>query len=127
MLIQNTSSAALALGFTGNGGPVAVGAPVVTQPAPADPPQHAVKAAAQQQPTAAQLKSAVDNINRAMKQNNSNVEFSIDKNTKQSVIKVVESDTGQVIQQFPSEQVLAISQMIGNEQQQHGMLIKQNA
>jgi flagellar protein FlaG len=126
MLIQNTSSAAQAPGFTGNGGPVAVAAPV-TQPAPQpiQAPQPAVKAAPQQ-PTAAQLKSAVDNINRAMKQNNSNVEFSIDKNTKQPVIKVVESDTGQVIQQFPSAQVLAISQMIGDEQQ-HGILIKQDA
>lgn len=121
MLIQNTTSATS--GFTGNSAPVA--APV-TQPAPVVPPQATAAPKPASKPTSAELKSAVDNINRAMKQNNSNVEFSIDKNTKQQVIKVVESDTGQLIQQFPSEQVLAISQMIGDEQQ-HGILVKQEA
>jgi flagellar protein FlaG len=124
MLIQSTSSAVPAPGFTGNSGPVAVSAPQ-TQPTPVEPPQ-AVKPVAKQ-PTDAQVKNAVDNINQAMKQNSSNVEFSIDKNTGQTVIKVVESGTGQVIQQFPSEQVLAISQMITQDEQQHGILIKQNA
>jgi flagellar protein FlaG len=125
MLIQNTGSATLAPGLTSNSAPAGAS---VAQPAPAG--QNSPEAKAKQatsQPTDAQLKNAVDNINRAMKQNKSNVEFAIDKNTKQTVIKVVESDTGQIIQQFPSAQALAISQMIGNEQQQHGILIKQNA
>jgi flagellar protein FlaG len=131
MLIQNISSAASASGFTSDSGPVAVAAPR-TQAAPVELPQVATKPAAEKQaaqqsaqPTAAQLKSAVDNINRAMKENNSNVEFSIDKDTKQTVIRVVESQTGQLIRQFPSEEVLAISRMIGETQ--HGMLVKQQA
>ncbi len=127
MLIQNISSATLAPGFTSDSGPVAVGASR-TQAAPVELPQVAVKSVAEQhatQPTAAELKSAVDNINRAMKQNNSNIEFSIDKGTKQTVIKVVESQTGQIIRQFPSEEILAVSRMIDEAQQ--GLLVKQKA
>lgn len=127
MLIQNVSSAASAPGFTSDSGPVSVAVPR-TQAAPVELPHVAVKPAAEQQaaqPTQEQLKAAVDNINRAMKQSNSNVEFSIDKDTKQTVIKVVESQTGQVIRQFPSEEILAVSRMIAEAQ--HGALVKQKA
>jgi flagellar protein FlaG len=122
MLIQNISGAGTAVGFTGDSGPVPVSAPV-TQAAPVASPQAATKQVAQ--PTEAQLKSAVDSINTSMKQNNTNVEFSLDPNTKQTVIKVTDSETGQVITQFPSKQILAISQMI--EQAQNGALLKQQA
>jgi len=120
MLIQNISSAASAPGFTSNSGPVSVAAPG-THAAPVELPQVAVKAV----PTPAQVQGAVDSLNKAMKQNNTNVEFSFDKSSKQAVIKVMDSQTGQVITQFPSKEVLAISQMIGQEQQ--GMLVKQQA
>lgn len=124
MLIQNINSAASAPGFTSDSAPVPVAAPQ-TQAAPVELPQIAVKTVAATQPTDAQLKNAVDNINRAMKQNNSNVEFSIDKDTKQTVIKVVESQTGQLIRQFPSEEILAVSRMI--DEAQRGILVKQKA
>jgi flagellar protein FlaG len=127
MLIQNISSAVLANGFTSDSGPVPVAAPK-TQAAPVDLPRLAVKAVVNQQaaqPTPAQLKNAVDNINLAMKQNNSNVQFSFDKDTNQTVIKVMDSQTGQLITQFPSKEALAISQMIGEAQ--HGALVQQKA
>ncbi len=127
MLIQNISSAASAPGFTSNSGPVPVAAPR-TQAAPVELPQVAVKAVPAQQSaqqTASDLKSAVDSINREMKQSNSNIEFSIDKDTKQTVVKVVESQTGKVIRQFPSEEILAVSRMIGEAHR--GLLLKQKA
>jgi flagellar protein FlaG len=121
MLIQNSGSATPVPGHAGDSAPVSVAAPP-SKPAPAEQPQPAVKPA----PTAAQVQSAVDNINRAMRQSNSNVEFSIDKDTKQTVIKVVESQTGDVIRQFPSEEILAISHAI-DQMQQRGLLLKQEA
>jgi flagellar protein FlaG len=93
-------------------------------------PQAAVKPAPEKQaaePTAAQLQNAVDHINEAMRQSNSNVEFTIDKDTKQTIIKVIESSTGDVIRQYPSEEVLAIARAIDRMQQQQGLLIKQEA
>lgn len=127
MLIQNIGGAALVSGFASDSGPVSVAAPT-TQAAPIELPQAAVKPVEPQQtvqPAAAQLKSALDNINSAMKQNNSDVQFSIDQTTKQTVIKVVDSQTGQIITQFPSKEALAVSEMIG--QSQHGALVKQVA
>jgi len=122
MLIQNIGSAVSAPGFTSDSGPVHVAAPT-TQAAPvvpqAAPPtiQNVVK------PTDAQVQSAVDNLNQTMKQSSSNVQFSIDKGT--SVIKVVDTSTGQVISQFPSKAALAISQMITDSQP--GALVEQKA
>ena len=89
-----------------------------TQPAqPAD--AHAA------QPTNAQIQSAVDKANQAMQQANTGVEFSIDTDTKRSLIKVVDTKTGETIKQFPSKEMIAISQSI--DQFQKGLLLKQKA
>jgi len=73
-----------------------------------------------------QLKSVVDKINVAMKELNSNLQFSIDQDTQRVVVKVVEAQTGQVIKQFPSAEMLALAKSIGNSMPQ-GLLVKQNA
>ncbi len=124
MLIQNVSSAASAPGFTGDSGPVPVAASGI-QSAPAALAQAAKATQQPIQPTDAQLKNAVSNINSAMKESNINIEFSIDQGTKETVIKVLDSQTGQLVTQFPSKAMLAISQMI--EQEQPGALIEQKA
>ena len=125
MLIQNISAAS-AFRPTSDSVPVSVAAPR-TEAAPVELPQAAHKAAApqQQNTTPAQVQEAVDHINKVMSQNNANVEFSIDKDTKQTVIKVVEHNTGVVIRQFPSEEVLAISRAI--DRMQHSLLVNQKA
>jgi flagellar protein FlaG len=122
MLIQNINSAVSTPGYASDSGPV--GASV--HPAPSahiEVPSIASAKQAAAQPTEAQLKVAVDSINQAMKDNNSNIQFSIDPNSKQTVIKVVDTQTGQLISQFPSKEAMAISQTIG--QSQLGILVKQ--
>ncbi len=127
MLIQNAGSSAVpAPRLASDSAPVPVAAPR-TEAAPVEL-QQAAATAAGRQATQEQVQSAVDNINKAMAQSNANVEFSIDKDTKQTVVKVVESGTGDVIRQFPSEEVLAISRAISHMQQmQQGLLVKQQA
>lgn len=86
--------------------------------------------AAPQQPSTEQLKSAVANINKAMQQSNQSLEFSVDPNTKTPVVKMMDTETGKVISQFPSEQVIAIAQSIDEYLSQHqlqGLLLKQKA
>jgi len=78
-----------------------------------------------QQPSAAELKNAVETLNKAMQQSNQNLEFSVDTDTKKVVVKMVDTSTGQLIRQFPSEETLAISR--GIEQFQQGLLLKQKA
>lgn len=128
MLIQNTGnmaqtsqSASLANDRLANdGGPV-----VSTPGVAAEPPKIAGQQVTGQQPSATQLKSAVDNINKIMKQADKGLEFSVDDSTKKTVIKVVDSTTGDVIRQFPSEDALAMTRTLDRIQQ--GLLLTQKA
>jgi flagellar protein FlaG len=75
--------------------------------------------------SAEELKSAVDAINKVMQQSNQNLEFSVDTDTHRTVVRMVDTSTGELIRQFPSEATLAISR--GIEQFQQGLLLKQKA
>lgn len=132
MLIQNTSNMAQApqsARLTGDSAPhvvVANPSSVAAQPSvPLELPQVAAKPVAEQQPSAEQVKNAVDSINRALKQSNKNLEFSVDESTKKQMFKLKDSETGDVIRQYPTEDMLAISRAI--DQIQQGLLLKQEA
>lgn len=133
MLIQNISNMIQAPpvklandGLASNGAPSIVAVNNQTTPtAPAEPPKTAVKPATQQ-PSATELQSSVDNINKALKQADKNLVFSIDQESNRTVIKVVDAETGDVIREIPSKEALAISQAIEQIQQQ-GLLLKQKA
>jgi flagellar protein FlaG len=92
----------------------------------------------------AQLQSAVQNANQSMQASNRDLTFSVDTDTKQTIVKLMDTKTGDVIGQFPSHQMLEISKAIGLMQEQlqqatlsktpvqsspgtQGMLIKQQA
>ncbi|MBI5626204.1 MAG: flagellar protein FlaG [Nitrosomonadales bacterium] len=130
MLIQNTSNMAQApqpARFTSDGEPGAVvtaRSNVEVKPGVVFE-QAAAKQVAEQQPSATQLQNVVGNINKVMKQSNKNLEFTVDTDTKKSIVKLVDSETGDVIRQFPSEEALAISRAIENIQK--GLLLKQKA
>lgn len=82
-------------------------------------------AAAAPQPTPEELKSLVSKINLALQQANRNLEFSIDTDANQTVVKLVDTSTGQLIRQFPSEATLALSRSL--ELSPQGLLMKQQA
>ena len=71
------------------------------------------------------LKSAVATINQTMQQSNQSLEFSVDTDTQKTVVRMVDTSTGELIRQFPSEAVLAISR--GIDQFQQGLLLTQKA
>jgi len=78
-----------------------------------------------QQSSQEQLKSAVTSINQAMLQSNQSLEFSIDSSTKIPVMRMKDSNTGETIRQYPTEQALAIARSI--DQFQPGLLFTQKA
>jgi flagellar protein FlaG len=80
-----------------------------------------------QQPSAEQLKNATDNISRAMQQANQNLEFefSMDTDTKKTVVKVVDKQTGELVRQIPSEETVAIARSI--DRFQRSLLLNQKA
>lgn len=76
-----------------------------------------------------------------MKESSRDLSFSVDTDTKQTVVKLMDTKTGDVIGQFPSHQMLEISKAIGVMQEQiqqasiskapvqstQGLLIRQQA
>jgi flagellar protein FlaG len=76
-----------------------------------------------QPPSSAQLEKAVSHINQVLRQANRNLAFSVDGETKRVIVKVIDTETGELIRQLPSEETLAISRAIGVVQK--GLLLKQ--
>jgi len=88
-------------------------------------PQQAPPPAQQKaEPTPQQLQQALQTINRKLSSSTS-LEFSYHEGTKQTVVKVTDKETGDVIRQIPSEAALAIAESIGEFQK--GMLLQQKA
>lgn len=121
MIIQNstTNQAAAPVRLTSDGAPNVVVDTSNAGPAPS------VQQAAPQQPSSGQLQNAVDGINLAMRQANQNLEFSVDTSTKKPVVKMVDTQTGDLIRQFPSEETLAIARSIDQFLQRQGLLLNQ--
>lgn len=124
MIIQNTSNVTQA---SQPAKQASDSSPVVANARPSVPlelPQSTVKQVAEQ-PFTEQLKNVVDNINKILKQTNKNLEFSVDESSKKPLFKLKDTETGDVIRQYPTEGMLAISRAI--DQVQQGLLLKQEA
>ncbi|WP_147070331.1 flagellar protein FlaG [Sulfuriferula plumbiphila] len=73
---------------------------------------------------AAELKHALDAINKFLKPITSNIEFSIDPDSGRTLVKIVDTETNTVIRQTPSKEVLAIAKELDKLQ---GLLIREKA
>jgi len=73
---------------------------------------------------AAELKHALDAINKFLKPVASNIEFSIDQDSGRTLVKIVDTETNTVIRQTPSKEVLAIARELDKLQ---GLLIREKA
>lgn len=80
------------------------------------------------QPSSEQLKQATDTINQVMRQPNQSLEFefkfSVDTDTKKPIVRVVDTKTGELIRQIPSEETLAIARSI-DQFQKKSLLLSQ--
>ena len=114
MLIQNIGNSVSVAQPTGS---ISTDGPKVVSDAP--------KVDLPRRPSEAQLKVAVASMNNAVHQVHQSLEFSVDQASHTTVVKMMDTETGQVIGQFPSEAALAISQSI--EQLQAGALLKRKA
>ena len=72
----------------------------------------------------AQLKEAIDAANQSFASHGSSIEFSVDPQQGKTIVKVVDSSTGQLIRQMPSEEMVAIAQALDRIQ---GVLIRRKA
>ena len=75
-------------------------------------------------PSMDQVKQAVQDINKSMQSLKQGLEFSIDADSKQTIIKVIDPETKEVIRQMPSQEALEIAKALD---QVLGKLIKEKA
>ncbi|UCV12727.1 flagellar protein FlaG [Dechloromonas denitrificans] len=76
-------------------------------------------------PNAKELKQLTDELQRRVGGAGSQLEFSIDKESGESVVKVLDRQTKEVIRQIPSEEMLRIAR--GLDRYKEGLLIDSQA
>lgn len=75
-------------------------------------------------PSDNQLEAVIKAVNDFVKPFNDTLLFSLDKDTGTTVVKVVDTETKEVIKQIPSEEMLALAKALDQLQ---GLLVKQKA
>ena len=106
-----------------NGSAGSSGTPRVAAQSP--PPQTAqVAAASSSQSSVHVAMNAARQINDFLKSSSAGLEFKVDSSSKRVVVRIVDSETGQVIRQIPTEEMLAIAQSL---ERVPGVLIEQKA
>ena len=130
MVIQNTSSMVQAVRLPGdasgsatNSAPV-VGTPVVAPDRQPEKPSAPAKPA-ESKPTDPQLQKSLDHINTVLLKSNINIQFNVDASSQKAVLKLIDTQTGEIIRQFPTDAALSISRSI--DQFQQGLLLNQKA
>ena len=75
-------------------------------------------------PSMDELKDAVGKLNESMQARSQSLEFSIDEDSKRTIVKVVDLATKEVVRQIPTEQALQISKSLDSFS---GLLLRQKA
>ncbi len=129
--MSNTISSDLVSQYVSSPAPVASSAPPPASEgsvtaaetlAAAETTPPAVAAAAAQpsassaaKPTDEALHAAVSQLQSAVESTQNAISFNIDRQTGATIVRVTDSNTGQLIRQIPSEETLAIAQNISRE------------
>jgi flagellar protein FlaG len=101
------------------------GAPSAVQVQPAQLRPEAQTRQAQAAPQeAASLEQTLQGAQEAAEAAGANLQFTIDKDSGKTIVKVVDSETSEVIRQIPSEELLALARSMSKTE---GLLISQKA
>lgn len=71
-----------------------------------------------------ELHNLVDQANQALLVRVSNLKFTVAEGTDINVVRVEDTETGELIRQIPSEQMVTISRVLGGSDEQ-GMMLKE--
>lgn len=76
-----------------------------------------------------QLREAMNKVSSYMQNVQRNLNFSIDESTGQTVVKVIDAESEEVIRQFPSEEMLALARHLSemNGESVSGLLMQSKA
>lgn len=85
---------------------------------------NAANAANEVEPTPSELKSAVDKLNQSMTASSQDLQFSVDEDSKKTVVKLIDRTTHEVLRQMPTKEALDIARSLDKAM---GKLIDQRA
>lgn len=77
-----------------------------------------------QAPTPVQVQQAVHEVNATLESQAVGLQFEIDKDTDMVIVRVIEKESGEVIRQIPTEEVVRIAKVLGRTS---GALVSHNA
>lgn len=103
-----------------------VAAGTARAPATAVETANAVKGSAAV-PSLEQVNEAVSQLNKSAQAKSQGLEFSIDSDTKRTVVKVVDQSTKEVLRQIPTPEALEIAKALEAKSGSTGLLIQQTA
>ncbi len=75
-----------------------------------------------QQPTLDQVTQAVSRLQEALAPLSQELQLSVDKDSGDTVIKIIDTASKKIVRQFPSEEILNLAKSLGNYQQ--GLLVE---
>lgn len=79
-------------------------------------------------PSAQELQNAMKEVEKAVAPMAQELQFSIDKDTNKTVVKIMDTATNKVVRQIPSEEVMELAKSIGEMQDKmQGLLVQQKA
>lgn len=73
------------------------------------------------------VKKAVDEGNSILQVVKRNLQFKVDETTRELIVQVVDSDSGDLVRQIPSEEVLAFIERMQKLEGQQGLMIQDRA
>ena len=97
------------------------------QSSPAASPRQELPGAGQSVPPAAssvEVKQAVSRLNNYVQSLRRDLQFRVDEATDRVVVTVINSESGEVIRQIPSEEVMAVAHSL---EQAQGLLVNERA
>ncbi|MYM26702.1 flagellar protein FlaG [Duganella sacchari] len=78
-------------------------------------------------PTLDQVNEAVSQLNKSSQAKSQGLEFSVDNDTKRTVVKVIDQSTKEVLRQIPTPEALEIAKALESKSSNTGLLIQQTA
>lgn len=117
--MQQASQATAATAATGN-----TARSTATPPLGATGETPGVTNTAAAKPTRDQVQQAIDQVQQIVRPLAQSLQFSIDKDSHNTVVKIVDTETNKVIRQIPSEEMLQMAKALDKFT---GLLMKQQA
>ena len=74
--------------------------------------------------TIGDVKKAVNQLNEFLQSLRRDLQFSVDEGSGSTIVKVIDSNTGELIRQIPPEEILAVSRAMAYSLKKDGILLQ---